>query len=130
MVKFPNSLELVSKFKKHKNKLEQLIRQTKTDYYRKQIDKNKDNSRGLWNIVNEAKETKIEISEIENIQGDKLIKEKREIANEFNKYFSEIGVNLAKKIGKTPENEKEVASMIKELKKKNPLGGMVSPQQH
>ncbi|KAK9892768.1 hypothetical protein WA026_021958, partial [Henosepilachna vigintioctopunctata] len=80
-----------------------LIRQTKTDYYRKQIDKNKDNSRGLWNIVNEAKETKIEISEIENIQGDKLIKEKREIANEFNKYFSEIGVNLAKKIGKTPE---------------------------
>ena len=44
--------EAEDKYKNYKNKLIGIIRKCKQDYYNKWLDSNKNNSKGLWNILN------------------------------------------------------------------------------
>ena len=40
------------KYKKYKNKLTNIIRTSKKDFYKELIDKNKSNIKGIWDILN------------------------------------------------------------------------------
>ena len=46
------SVEAELKYKKYKNKLLNIMRACKKDYYTRLVDKNKNNIKGIWNILN------------------------------------------------------------------------------
>lgn len=136
----PNNKDLETNYKTYKNKLIKLIAKTKKDYFKTQIEKNKNSSKSLWDCVNKMcnkvqPETKI--AKI-NANGGEIITDKYEISNAFNIHYSNLGENYANKIKEVknssekinvlentmylyPTNAEEVGSVIKQLKvKKSP----------
>lgn len=53
MKKDPYSLQLKYEYNNYKRSLTKLIRETKTEYQRDRINKNKNNTGNLWKSVNE-----------------------------------------------------------------------------
>lgn len=140
--KNPNNEDVLNEYKSYRNKLNGLINRAKINYYKMQIDQNKNSPQNMWKCVRDIQNPnhnqKSEIKTINNESGI-IITDKKEIANTFCKYFSEIGQNLANKIKigttmKLPKtilsnsiyfshtNEEEVANTINELKSKKSPG--------
>lgn len=139
--KHPNDLSKKHEFINYKNNLTTIIRTAKRNYYQIRIDTCKNNSKILWNTVNELTgKTKTEnnITEIHNVQGISVT-DSSEIATEFNNYFSNVGPELANKIPQTsglkrsrgslphsiflePATKTEVINTIKSLKNKKSPG--------
>ena len=134
----PNNIALLNKFKKYRNALTRVIRHTKINYYSEKFNINKSNPKKFWQTVNEATDTETKIgcsiSEIIN-QNNSIIQDKKDIANEFNDYFTSIGQTIISKINKPPSNsdplktnncstsmflfpitENEIISLVKGLK--------------
>ena len=88
------------KYKKYKNKLTYLLRIAKKRYHETQIDKNKDNIKLTWKIlnslINRTKKKSLSYPQLHNNGQD--ITNPEEIANKFCQYFTSIGPNLASKI--------------------------------
>lgn len=108
---------LLEDFKIYRNKLNNLIKQTKNAYYIDKINLNKKDPKQLWNTVNEVynkSKKNIDIKEIKTENGI-VTMDKKTIANSFVNFFSNIGIKLASKINKPEqfiENKKEVANSI------------------
>lgn len=49
----PENIELVTEYRTYRNKLNELIKITKTSYYKKKIEERKDNCKELWKTVKE-----------------------------------------------------------------------------
>lgn len=96
----PENIIKNHEYKTYKNKLNKLISLTKLNYFKSKLNETKNDSKTLWNVVNEftgtlnKTEKKVEEIKID----DKVITDKKEIANCFNKYFTEVGKNLANNI--------------------------------
>lgn len=129
------------KYKKYKNKLTNIIRISKKEYYKNKLDNNKNNTKGIWNILNNiirdgAKQNGLPKyfidKDIENYNMD-------EVADSFNNFFVNIGPELAGKIPDTRSDgehmgklgnsnpcsmflnvveEKEVLNIVKKCKSK------------
>lgn len=103
----PNNVLLLYKYKLYKNKLNSLIKKTKINYYKKQIDKNCKTSKNLWDcikkICNEKKKQNF-ISDIKLFNGE-ISNDEKIISNNFINYFSEIGEKLANKIKNDNHND-------------------------
>ena len=95
------------KYKKYKNKLTNIIRTSKKDYYHKLLDYHKNNIQGTWKTLN---------SIIKNGTGkdgypnyfknkNKIMENPKEIANEFNNFFVNVGPNLANEIEEPREKD-------------------------
>ena len=89
-----------NKYKKYKNKLTNIMRISKKEYYRKLIDNNKNNIKGLWNILNNvigngSRQVNYPHEFIEN---DMTIDNMDDAVNGFNQYFVNVGPILAEKI--------------------------------
>ena len=87
------------KFKTYRNKLHGLIRKSKRDYMHKRFEQIKGNMKKTWNMIN----TIIGRNKKDNNQtvfkkGTDLVSNPTDIANEFNKFFVDIGPKLAKEI--------------------------------
>lgn len=101
--KYPDNKNLEQEYKIYRNKLNDLIKQTKTNFYKKQIEECPNDSKNLWNVVNQA--TNITYSQNKQIN---RIRDKNgettyngtKISNEFNHYFTNIGQNLIANIPK------------------------------
>ena len=108
---------LFEDFKSYRNKLNNLIKQTKNAYYIDKINLNKKDPKQLWNTVNgvcNKGKKNIEIKEIKTENGITTMDNKT-IANSFVNFFSNVGKKLASKINKPKEfneNKKEVANSI------------------
>lgn len=91
---------LYSRYKEYRNMITKLTRELKQMYYRDIIDKNKNNSKKIWAAVNNYsnKQTKVsgELREIKHC--DKIITDKRIIAETFNSYYATIGEKMANNI--------------------------------
>ena len=88
------------KYSEFRKKLKYLINSAKKIYYSEQFDKAYGNSKKTWKLINEIRgkdKTKVKPSFF--IDG-KTVKDRRVIANEFNKYF----VSLATKLNDTVES--------------------------
>lgn len=85
-----------------------LIKAAKFTYYQNQIQKNSNNSASLWKCVNEICGKSGDHSDIDKIFKDngELTTNEREIASEFNVYFSQIGKKLAKEIKHTGNHQR------------------------
>lgn len=95
-----NNELLKKQFKNYRNKLTALIDVTKYNYYKSLIEQNPNDSKNLWKVVKEiskTNETPKSIDAIKNKHGD-LLTNTKDVANEFNNTFSNVGKNLAEKI--------------------------------
>ena len=99
-------VNIKNKLKELNIELKRIIRQSKFNYYKDKFNKNKLDMRKTWNTINEVlNKTKDQkgVSENFNING-KTETDKTVIADQFNKYFIDIGPELAKKIGNSDKN--------------------------
>lgn len=104
------------KYKKYKNKLTDIIRKCKKDYYNNVLEKNKNNIRGTWKILNSIIRKKNPSMSFSDyfIVDDKAIKDEA-VVEGFNNFFVNVGPKLAKEI-KPPQG----GSTEKYLNERNP----------
>ena len=106
-------------YKKYRNKIIELIRQSKKTYYQRYFDQNKKNSKticqGIHEIISSRKNKNGgNVSAI--VSDDNTITDPVEIAQNFNNFFTSIGTNLQKKI---PPTEKNFTDYLKKLNSEN-----------
>ena len=102
-------------YKKIRNKITKLKRDSKVDYYQRFIDENKKKSPAIWtgirSIVN-LKNTLRKDIKLLNDKG-KNICDPTQIAELLNKYFASVGPNIDKKIPKSLKHFKDFMKKIK-----------------
>ncbi len=93
-----NSSYYFEAYKQCKNQLNRCIKETKKLYYNSKL-ATSTNSKESWRTINEllSRQSKATTINEVNVNGKSIAGDK-DIANEFNKYFSEIGKKLAKEI--------------------------------
>ncbi|CAH1963568.1 unnamed protein product [Acanthoscelides obtectus] len=96
----PSNFVVFNRYQKYRKFLSKLIKKVKYNYYKYLAQKNLDNPRKLWNVLREAtndQESKPEIKCI-TTKTNSEITDKKEVADEFNNYFCNIGKKLASEI--------------------------------
>lgn len=95
------TIEAESKYKTYKNKLTNIMRSCKRQYYSSSLEKNKTNIKGTWRllheIINKKKVTKDYPTSFYT-NTDTVVKDNKAIADHFNDYFVNVGKNLANSI--------------------------------
>ena len=85
-------------YKRCKNKLNNLIKETKNEYFRNKLS-NAKNSKESWPTINELLNKKPKTTEVKELDiNGQLVTDDDEIADAFNQYFSTIGSTLSDKI--------------------------------
>lgn len=129
--------DLKKEYTQYRNRLNKLIKFTKNQYYKNELNKVNGNYKKIWKIINNAsnsnKNEKEQHYSIESETGE-LVKNKLKVANMFNNFFINVGPNMAKNINNSkeksntsekhlknsmylkPVNEKEVIIYISNLK--------------
>ena len=90
-------------YKRHRNLLNRMIKKAKSDYYKEKLEASGNNSKKIWIVINEilAKRKKqMSIKRVKKKNGNKT-SSSSETANTFNKYFVDVGIELAEKIPTT-----------------------------
>ena len=104
MIKEKNVLTKILKhgsFKKYRNQIINLLRVSKQTHYNKYFEENKNNCRAIWISINEViypKNKKKLNSPTSFIDEGKTITNSKNIAEHFNKSFTEIGTNIQNKV--------------------------------
>ena len=94
-------------YKKYRNKIIELIRQSKQTYYQRYFEQNKKDSKTIWQGIHEiisSRKNKNGGNVSAIISDDNTITDPVEIAQNFNNFFTSIGTNLQKKIPPTKKN--------------------------
>ena len=94
-------------YKKYRNKVIELIRQSKQTYYQHYFEQNKKDSKTIWQGIHEiisSRKNKNGGNVSAIISDDNTITNPVEIAQNFNNFFTSIGTNLQKKILPTKKN--------------------------
>ena len=127
---------LYNDYKRMRNKIKNLIRKSKSDYYNSFFEENKTNIKKTWEgireIVNISKKSKSSPSRLRHNNSD--VSDQVEISNIFNNFFVNIGNKVEEKIPNTdtnymsylknpnnksifltPVDNKEILTMIKNL---------------
>ena len=97
------SKSLFKAYKAKCNSINKLIKSAKSNYCKREIDHNKNNPKEMWKQINQVISGKgrcsktTTITTIKNDQGN-FIQDDKLIADEFNKYFTEVGTKLSNQI--------------------------------
>ena len=135
---------LLSEYKRYRNKITELLRKSKKNYYLKFFEENKSNCKVLWEGINEiihSRKLKTNSSPTSLQRDGRTIFNQKEISNELNKYFTTISKHLQEKIRPsrlspkdyltnlnektfflTPTTAEEVSNKIDSLKNGKSLG--------
>jgi len=135
------SVELQSEFKTYRNHLNKLISIAKQNYYKHEIDI-ADNQSKLWKAIKKITNENTKnhtITSIDDIDGKNLVEDDK-IANRFNNFFADIGIQIAGNISKdfhahlpetplvnksmflTPVSRNEIIKYVNQLKNSNSVG--------
>ena len=127
-------------FKKYRNMLTKIIRSAKENYCKSELKQHAGDKKKTWNILNSmmGKNTQSHLPAMMNFD-DKALSSNLDIAEEFNKYFCNLPLNLAQNVPQSsisfetylpepvqfsfylyPTTQIEIKSVIKELKKSSP----------
>ena len=88
----------MTEYKKYRNTLTSVIRLSRKLYYSEKIDTNTNNTKSLWDTVNNLiGKKKRKETDTFNINGHQT-NDSLQIANDFNDYFTTVGSNLASNI--------------------------------
>ncbi len=89
----------LDRYKDYRNYYNTLIRQAKQKYYLENLNKTVKNPKRSWELLKEAANLSKSKSNIDKIEKDGLIlTDPLDIANEFNDFFTSVGVNIAESI--------------------------------
>ena len=97
------SKSLLKAYKAKRNSINKLIKSAKSNYCKREIDDNKNSPKEMWKQVNQVISgkgrcsTTTTITTIKNDQGN-FIQDDKLVADEFNKYFTEVGAKLSNQI--------------------------------
>ena len=103
-IKHPNLFN-INNYKKYRNKLHSILRKYERDYYDQLLSLNKSHLRKSWQIIKDVinrNRNKATCNEF-NIN-NKCVTDNAEIADIFNKFFVNVGPNLAKSISNVNVN--------------------------
>jgi hypothetical protein len=99
------STTLLDKYKKYKNQLTTIIRSAEKKYYSDKLIQLKDNMSKTWQLLNKMTNRSTSSKQITQIEvNNQNISDPIVIAEQFNKFFVNVGPELAKKI--LPSNKK------------------------
>lgn len=95
-----------SKYKNYRNKLNHLIRVAKRTYYHNRIDCSKSDLKATWKIINELLNNKRKHSKLPTVfqENGTPIENPIDISDKFNKFFVNVGPNLAKSFDKNSKD--------------------------
>ena len=109
-IRLRNQIHLKPHYNKLKRKLEKLSWLAQRNYYANRIEDVKQNSKLLWKIINEIVSRKPKkggsITHLKS-SNDEILYNPKDIANELNKYFVEIGKKLSEKIAPTEKKHQD-----------------------
>ena len=94
-------------YKIYRNRIIELIRQSKQTYCQRYFEQNKKVFKTIWQGIHEiisSRKNKNSGNVSAIISGDNTITDPVEIAQNFNNFFTSVGANLQKKISPTKEN--------------------------
>lgn len=134
-----NDIALLNKYKEYRNLTNNLIKKVKRDYYHNIILENKNNIKTVWEIVNESLNEKRSSKKIIIKQNNVDLVNDKDISENFNNFFINVGENMANKIQVDkllkrrningcnnmflkPISENEIMKTINELKNKSSPG--------
>ena len=105
-----------NKWKTKRNCVTNTIRAAEISYVKEQLNNRKNKSKALWelfgNILNSKQKCNTNVSKL--IINDKIIKNPNDISNAFNKFFCEIGHELASQFDSNENFHKYMPSKIKD----------------
>ncbi len=103
---YSNNKRKIDMYKSYSNKLNKLKKIYKTNYYKAQFDKHKNNLKFTWNPIGSLIQRKWKGLQHPSrlINNGKTFSSEYDIANEFNQYFINVGPNLANSISPTNES--------------------------
>ena len=140
---FP-SISNEKKYKEYRNKLNALLVKSEKQFYDSKLKDSAENLKKFWTTINSLINPnklshKVDIHDM--LAGTILIKDKRQITEHFNNFFSQIGADLAAKIPPSetsfssylknpvlnslflfPTNETEIINIVKKFKNKKCAG--------
>ena len=84
------------KFKCYRNMLNHLLKDSKRLYYNNNFLENINNSKNIWNGIKEIVHLKAKINQktVKIVQNETELTDPKLVANAFNNYFANVGVNL------------------------------------
>jgi hypothetical protein len=102
------SADLLKTYKIYKNKLTSIIRSSEKNYFSNKLLKVKDNLAKTWKVLNNMTNRSQKPKIIDQIEKNNMkINDPRDIAEEFNQFFVNVGPELAKQIPHTLNSPKE-----------------------
>jgi hypothetical protein len=105
-----NSREQIDKVKYtlYRNMYNTLVKQSKKMHYNESLQANKNNPKKTWDILKEATNQIKKSNNIGNINiNNEEIKDPKRIANEFNNFFTKIGVEISQAVKQTIKSADE-----------------------
>lgn len=107
IIKDPNNRILKENYITYRNMTNNLIRKTKTQYFQKKIEKNKKDTKHLWNTVKEICSQKKVHNRINSIfDNGQILTDGKLITNNFNNHYVTVGKKLADQIIPNPNYDK------------------------
>ena len=99
-----------TKYKEYKNKLNGLLRKSEHEHYATLFEENKHNLKKSWSLLKEIINKKHErITQTKFIINKVVTSDKKQISECFNKFYINVGFNLAKNI---PQNQTDPMSYM------------------
>ena len=94
------SLNNQEKYKKYRNRLTSIIRLSRKMYFTNKLEENRNNASSMWRVIGNLIGNKRNTTKNDHFVDDngQNINDPREIADQFNSYFTNIGPQLAAKI--------------------------------
>ena len=96
----PHSIQMMDKYKKYRNKLQEILRRTKEQYFRTKCEEFRNNTSKLWKMINRIthnlndKSSVVDYLKIDQID----MYDTKAISEEFAKHFSTVGSKYAQQI--------------------------------
>lgn len=102
VIQNPQNIDYLNDYKRYRNKLNDLIKAAKTNYYKTMIHNNTNNSNEIWDCLKSLHHGKTKKSDLHyiTIKEGVEVRDKADIAENFNEFFTNIGTKLAEKIPK------------------------------
>ena len=111
------SENIFAAYKKSRNTLNKLIKDTKRNYYTKALNDAKNNPKNMWNTINKLTRKKSKTTTISklNISNENVTEDPNEISHTFNTYFNTTGENLASELPGTTETPVPMLLLVIQL---------------
>lgn len=111
---------LEREYKSVKNQVTTIRRQLKKEHFSTKLNKNINDTRKTWNTINEilAKNTELGNKPIQLIDKDGIVENDKQVADIFNKFFTEVGRTLAEKIETKPGDQPSTTKLKSSLSKR------------